>query len=267
MRSYNLKRYQKEKSNKVGILRKVILISLILQIPFLNILLGEDYSKKNCPNSPVSIVGEINNVPSGCFDYYIFTQLWLPETCENYERFHVSLERCKEISKEFTRLPYPHGLWPNFYTTVSNQVAYPVRCTDEQFNIRELEKEVSDEIKKLYILDSDLPMHEWLKHGTCDGTSQNEYFKKLITYQQNLHSSRQFLFNYIGKSLPYEELIQRLGGEGYVNIMCLRQGDFQYLNQISANFDKENKPLKIVSSKKSCDQNKPVYIREFPSYN
>lgn len=246
-------------------------VSVVFFVVFLSISLfgkgeGFNFIEKQCPTTPVSTTGAIAHVPPGCFDYYVFAQFWTPETCVHYNDFNVSSDLCAKLSRTFLEIPYPHGLWPNFKTTVPKQVAFPVVCSNEQLDFNKLDNNILQKVEKFYYVNTDLPRHEWVKHGTCDGITQNQFFKKVFRYQDKLSKSRKFLSKFMGKSLPYKDLIKKLGGEGYVHIECTRQGEKQYLNQIWTNFDRKNKPLKVSTDDRSCDTNKYVHIRAFPTY-
>ena len=217
-----------------------------------------------CPASPVHASGAINNLPLGCFDYYLFAQSWSPEFCidtiqEGTNQINVS--GCKQLSKNFTDFLKPHGLWQNLHSTLPNKSAYPAFCTDEPFDLYALDKKVGDKIIELYPLGIfGLPLHEWEKHGTCDGSTQNEYFEKIIFYQNKFAKKREFLNDWIGKPIDYTQLVDALGGEGYINIDCQIIGNTQYLKQIFSYHDKNTNPIKI-DLKGNCDQDKSVRIR------
>ena len=78
-----------------------------------------------------------------------------------------------------------HGLWSDI-----NSTTYPSYCTQDLFNLTELEKSDKYDLIQEYWSDCNyndtisLYEHEWAKHGTCialqTGYSQNEYFEKTL---------------------------------------------------------------------------------------
>lgn len=100
------------------------------------------------------------------FDFYVLALSWSPSYCEMKGR-NADPEQCgarKPIG--FT----VHGLWPQY------ERGYPQNCTIggpggvDRAILRGIDG----------ILPSDgLARHEWRKHGTCSGLSQQAYFKAL----------------------------------------------------------------------------------------
>lgn len=98
----------------------------------------------------------------------------------NYEI--LALQRCNETS------PYTiHGLWPTW-----NATTWPQFCDNSTiFDESKLEIGV---IKAMNInwfscpgfgTNFDFWSHEWSKHGTCSGLTQNEYFSRGLSYYLN----------------------------------------------------------------------------------
>eukprot|EP00039_Didymoeca_costata_P019272 m.336873 g.336873 ORF g.336873 m.336873 type:complete len:157 (-) comp17987_c0_seq1:27-497(-) len=73
-----------------------------------------------------------------------------------------------------------HGLWPNPYPACSF-------CTNEQFDPTSISSTTMDAMKKYWPTCSgggtndDFWGHEWSKHGTCSGLSQEAYFSKALS--------------------------------------------------------------------------------------
>ena len=95
-------------------------------------------------------------VPTGRFDYYLFTLSWSPEYCHS----HPSAQQCGGDHPGFV----VHGLWPQF-----NNGQWPSACSSE--------RGLSNPSSMLDIMpDSRLIQHEWTTHGTCTGLTANQYF-------------------------------------------------------------------------------------------
>lgn len=95
-------------------------------------------------------------VPSGHFDYYLFTLSWSPEYCHG----HPNARQCGGGHPGFV----VHGLWPQF-----NNGQWPSACSSEPG--------LSNPSSMLDIMpDARLIEHEWTTHGTCSGLTADQYF-------------------------------------------------------------------------------------------
>jgi ribonuclease T2 len=107
--------------------------------------------------------------PKGDFDYYVLTLSWSPTHCAS----EAGEDEEDDMQCRSGR-PYGfvlHGLWPQ------DQRGYPQMChTDEP-------RKVSSEnmARMLEVAPSkQLVQHEWRKHGTCAGLTQDDYFSAAI---------------------------------------------------------------------------------------
>jgi ribonuclease T2 len=95
-------------------------------------------------------------VPSGRFDYYLFTLSWSPEYCHG----HPNAQQCGGDHPGFV----VHGLWPQF-----NNGQWPSACSSK--------RGLSNPSSMLDIMpDPRLIQHEWTTHGTCTGLTPSQYF-------------------------------------------------------------------------------------------
>ena len=88
-----------------------------------------------CPKTPIA-AGNYKTSP-GCFDYLVFSQLWIPESCIYFQNLDSNATRessysCENLDRKFEPELTPHGLWPNFYST-SLVPAGPAFCSKEEF--------------------------------------------------------------------------------------------------------------------------------------
>lgn len=97
-----------------------------------------------------------STVPTGNFDYYLFTLSWSPEYCHG----HPNNSQCGGAHPGFV----VHGLWPQF-----NNGQWPSACSSAPG--------LSDPSTMLDIMpDPRLIQHEWFTHGTCSGFTAGQYF-------------------------------------------------------------------------------------------
>ncbi|SFV50713.1 Ribonuclease I precursor [hydrothermal vent metagenome] len=89
-----------------------------------------------------------------------------------------------------------HGLWPqprdNFYCNIPKDI----KAMDKNRRWNELpDLELSDDLrmtlsKVMPGYNSNLHKHEWYKHGTCYGTSEEEYFLDAVSLTNQVNSSK-----------------------------------------------------------------------------
>lgn len=99
------------------------------------------------------------------FDFYVLSLSWSPSYCEA-EGEDANRQQCA------SGRPYAfvvHGLWPQY------EAGYPESCPTD-------DPTVSDRlVRGLYDLmpSAGLIRHQWRKHGSCTGLSQEDYFAVL----------------------------------------------------------------------------------------
>lgn len=107
--------------------------------------------------------------PSGAvgtgFDFYVLALSWSPSYCEA-EGADANRQQCA------SGRPYAfivHGLWPQF------ERGYPQNCPTDHTEVP------GQALRRLYDLmpSAGLIRHQWKKHGTCSGLSQEDYFATL----------------------------------------------------------------------------------------
>ncbi len=108
----------------------------------------------------------------GQFEYYVLSLSWSPTWCSTRAGLNDQ-DQCAPGR----RLGFVvHGLWPQYA-----KGGYPQECATPG----DLPKSVVDQA--LAIMPSrDLIAHEWKRHGTCDGTSAQDYFAKVAKAREKL---------------------------------------------------------------------------------
>ncbi len=98
----------------------------------------------------------------GRFDYYVLSLSWSPHYCALPQARDEALQ-CRERRYGFV----VHGLWPQ------RERDAPEFCGGAQ--PRQVKREIAEEY--LPVMPSPkLIAHQWRKHGTCSGLSQEQYF-------------------------------------------------------------------------------------------
>ncbi|QPC92197.1 ribonuclease [Mesorhizobium sp. INR15] len=143
---------------------------------------------------------------------YVFALSWQPAFCETKS----SKTECKAQSpNEFDATHFTlHGLWPqpngNFYC----QVASGDKANDNPAHWQDLPP-VNLEAATRSELDQVMPgtaskleRHEWIKHGTCYGKSQQEYFSDALNLMRAVNASpvRDLFAKNIGGKLTADQI-------------------------------------------------------------
>lgn len=135
------------------------------------------------PNAPI-----VQTVPSGAavpsaplgagFDFYVLSLSWSPSYCEaeGQDANHQQCDRGR---------PYAfvvHGLWPQF------QRGFPENCPVEERDVP------NSTLRALYDImpSAGLIRHQWRKHGSCSGLSQEDYFAVLRAARESVSIPARF---------------------------------------------------------------------------
>ena len=129
---------------------------------------------------------------------------------------HQYKKECKSMnSKSFGAFEFVlHGLWPqprnNQYCNVSKkQIGADKNKQWYRLNKLDLNSTIREELSKYMPgYSSNLHRHEWVKHGTCYGTSANEYYNDAISLVKQVNSSKveQYFKQHIGKVVTLKEI-------------------------------------------------------------
>lgn len=160
-----------------------------------------------------------NNAPAA-HNNYLLALSWQPSFCHA----HREKPECKnpKSTKYRAKNLTLHGLWPqpreNAYCGVSEQIKQDDKAG--KWSTMPATGLSAAELKHLenYMpgVASDLQRHEWYKHGTCYGTSANEYFDDAISLQKQVNESvfGDFLRANIGQEITFEQ-VQRYFDEAF----------------------------------------------------
>lgn len=174
--------------------------------------------------------------PKASNNDYLLAVSWQPAFCESRPK----KTECKTLTPnrfDAQNLAL-HGLWPqprnNAYCGVSvKDKSVDRRKRWDLLPPLKLSKRVQQELQTVMPgYASNLHRHEWIKHGTCYGTSENDYYADSLWMMRVLNSSavRDLVNARIGKTLSIKEVRQAFDtafGKGTgkkVNMRCDRKG-------------------------------------------
>ena len=192
---------------------------------------------------------------------YLLALSWEPSFCEARPR----KKECRSLTKnryDASHLSL-HGLWPqprnNAYCDVSSTDKGIDR--NKKWHLLAPVKLSTDTIKKLAFVmpgyASNLHRHEWVKHGTCYGTSADRYYQHAIalTLQVNQSKVGDLLVDNIGKRVSLKQVRKAFDesfGRGTgkkVDLRCDRKGRISelWINLSGDVIEKEAADLDISS--------------------
>ncbi len=133
---------------------------------------------------------------------------------QNFCRFHKNKKECRSLNRNsFVQNNFTlHGLWPqprsrhdcsNKYDRIDNALWSELRV-------------------KMPGVMSGLAKHEWRKHGSCYGKSEQGYFKDSLKLLDEVNKSalRNFVFSHKGKVVTKEQINQVLKQPRKVQLVC-----------------------------------------------
>eukprot|EP00956_Cyclotella_meneghiniana_P024793 scaffold50414_cov40-Cyclotella_meneghiniana.AAC.1 len=157
-------------------------------------------------------------------------------------------EFCHSNSQRFSGCHHPqelwegqltiHGLWPQ-----RDDGSWPSSCTNEQLNTEFYVSGTNSILNELEIKwpnikadpssssHTEFWSHEWMKHGTCSGLMQFDYFSSAL---QLLIDTPEVVRRGYGTTIHKNDLVNGYGGESMVALVC-KSG---YLSEVRACFAK-----------------------------
>jgi ribonuclease T2 len=170
----------------------------------------------------------------GDFDYYTLALSWQPAFCETNGR---KPECASQTSSRYDATNFVlHGLWPNRHDDPTYDFAY---C-EQSDSIIERDNRDWCELPPLSLSDtiaSDLQVfmpgsvsclqnHEWYKHGTCAGMSDDAYFalSNALVQQFSQTAFTQYVADHIGEEVSRRDLLNvfedEFGTDEYLSLRC-----------------------------------------------
>jgi len=176
-----------------------------------------------------------HGVEDSSFDFYVYSMSYQPEFCrENNEKF----VGCHDPNKFWEGQMTIHGLWPN-----REDGSWPSTCSQEKLDDSLLQN-LSDTMSKEWPnikATKDSPAydsfwsHEWVKHGTCSGLSQEDYFSTALKL---LLPTPSVVKEKYGDIVERTELEKGFGGDGADDTNTVLVCKSGYLSEVRVCFGK-----------------------------
>ncbi len=190
------------------------------------------------------------------FDYYILSLSWQSAFCE----YKAGKPACRSQKKsDFSAYNFVlHGLWPNKkgrnghrygYCNVSKSIKWKDKkrrwCKMPSLN---LSKSVRADLNKFMPgTMSCLQRHEWYKHGSCSGLSEDKYYavsNRLVDLFSKT-SFNKLVANNVGNYVRRSELLKAFdqdfgkGSRDYLELRCKRVKGKKLLTEIRIQLQKD----------------------------
>jgi len=154
-------------------------------------------------------------------DLYVLAYTYTPEYC--YGTSYPGCEAPQDYWLDHFTL---HGLWPQYKSG-----GYPSSCTNEKYDVASADYVGWDDMTKYWpeveyeVTDPEYTSfweHEWSKHGTCSGLSQDDYFQTTINLIKSF-GTPQSLTDAADKktTLSAATLRNDMGGATYASLQCV----------------------------------------------
>ncbi|GHD61837.1 hypothetical protein GCM10017083_49750 [Thalassobaculum fulvum] len=182
------------------------------------------------------VVAAALSSPAGAADALVLAVSWQPAFCETRpEKPECTSQTADRYDASHLSL---HGLWPEPRDNVYCGVGAAVRATDEAGRWQDLPAIGLTEATRTGLerampgSRSFLHRHEWIKHGTCYGTSPETYFADSLRLLAELNASavRALLADGIGRVVTGRAVRKRFdaafgaGAGNRVELICRRVG-------------------------------------------
>jgi len=153
-------------------------------------------------------------------DMYVMAYEWTAEYCYGQYAYFPGCNDPEEYWKTHFTI---HGLWPQYSTG-----GYPASCTTEPFDPAVIDVVGYDRMitywPNVEVAEGDPDYdqfweHEWTKHGTCSGLSQEAYFNQTIALYEKLGSPSD-VGNAVGGTISAEAVRNDFGGPSRCTLQC-----------------------------------------------
>jgi ribonuclease T2 len=150
--------------------------------------------QKTVENTGVETVSPASpQLSSGNFDFYVLALSWSPSYCKS-KGGGADPRQCG-ASKPYGFIV--HGLWPQF------EHGAPENCAGA--GTQPVDRVILQSLREV-MPSASLARHEWSKHGTCSGLSQQTYFNALLAAKSRIFIPNVFSQINFGRSVSPTEV-------------------------------------------------------------
>jgi len=175
----------------------------------------------------------LGGAPSGDFDYWVLACEWQPQwmisTCQHAGSKPL-LTNPNNFNGSSFGASYPslHGLWPNYDAATRDGYTWPQYCVEDGIDFQQCQRTdyaekycqpTTESLREFntskrwmsYAPEfsySTLAAHEWSKHGSCTGWTQEYYYTQTEDLYIRLGSGKGFAYvaANVGQEVSYKDL-------------------------------------------------------------
>lgn len=170
-------------------------------------------------------------------DLYVFAYSWEAEFC-----YGTDYPGCNNPQPFWYNNFIIHGLWPQY-----SSGGYPSSCTTEKYDSASAQYVGWDTMTQYWpdvkYVETDPNYtefweHEWSKHGTCSGLSQDDYFQTTVNLAKSFGTPQSLIdASTKGTTLDANTLRNDMGGKTYASLQCVSG---KYLSGVYTCWKQEN---------------------------
>ena len=176
---------------------------------------------------------------------YVLAASWQPAFCETKpDKVECRTQTPERFDSSHFAL---HGLWPQPRSLGYCRVERPQIDDDkagrwDELPAVNLEPATAEELGKVMPgMQSHLERHEWTRHGTCYGTSAEEYFADALALMRALNGSavQELFANHIGQFLSFADISKAFdqsfgaGAGSRVRMQCARDNGRLIISELT----------------------------------
>lgn len=151
------------------------------------------------PNPPKGV--EFIGQPIGEFDLYVLALSWAPQFCVNTP--NKTLPGCLPQPRQYWQEHLTlHGLWQDYangtyssYCSTENLLPDELFYAEGRYNLEQNWPNLANPLNGTVADRTTNYDHEWSKHGSCQGLSQQEYFHKALELQADVGTPPELITN------------------------------------------------------------------------
>ncbi|QJI27456.1 hypothetical protein HKK55_01655 [Pseudomonas sp. ADAK18] len=167
------------------------------------------------------------------YQYWVYSVTWQPSFCQ----LKPDTAGCNKPPQTFLT----HGIWPYNNSTPEKTNRHPAFCNTSPSCKLDTECAISEdklesiarkpEIAKLVTTNPQgMFRHEWKKHGTCSGKTEEDYFNDLVTLRKVVDYNKPMFEAWIGHSVMFDDLKKAFPANA--SFRCFIQDGKQYLHEV-----------------------------------
>ncbi len=177
------------------------------------------------------------------YQYLVYSVTWQPSFC----KLKPDTAGCDKPPAKFLT----HGIWPYNNSSANKTNRHPAFCNTAPSCELGKECEISNSTLEKIASRPDIAAlvptnpqgmfkHEWKKHGTCSGKTEENYFNDIVTLRKAVSYNEAMFAAWVGRSVEFDEL--KAAFQSNVSFRCFVLDDKQYLHEVFYQINDDGTP-------------------------